>query len=154
MKIVRCLRLRGKARYSQTTIKIGPRRITCRLIKATDTHSECVIFIAFPRQNSYANACQYRVYTSVVYLYWLYFWSKEEKSRSRLSVRPHFCPILVWISVIDWWLILLKSVILFRISELEVLFYCLFIRKWFQPVFHQSIYTTGYLQCLCTTWLV
>jgi len=33
-------------------------RIACRIANDSDTHSEYVIFITFPRHNSYANALQ------------------------------------------------------------------------------------------------
>jgi hypothetical protein len=33
-------------------------RIACAITKAINSHSECVILIAFPRKNGYANALQ------------------------------------------------------------------------------------------------
>jgi hypothetical protein len=40
----------GRARQATDDSIIGGIRFTCCINKATDTHSECVILIAFPRQ--------------------------------------------------------------------------------------------------------
>jgi hypothetical protein len=45
---------------------IGVMRIACWMIKATDTHLECIILNAFARQNGYVNAPQCYVYTYIV----------------------------------------------------------------------------------------
>jgi len=39
--------------------------ITCWITKATDTHSECVIVAAFPRQNGYANTISMLYHTYI-----------------------------------------------------------------------------------------
>jgi hypothetical protein len=55
----------GTARQTTDDNIIQRMRFACWITKATDTHSEYVIFIAFHGNNCYANAPQCYVYTDI-----------------------------------------------------------------------------------------
>jgi hypothetical protein len=58
----------GRAREATDDNIIRRMRFACWVTKATDTHSEYVTLIAFPRNNGYANAPQCYIYTFIARL--------------------------------------------------------------------------------------
>jgi hypothetical protein len=58
----------GRARQATDDNIIRRMRITCRITKATDTHAEYVVLIAFPRQQWLRERASILCYTYITFL--------------------------------------------------------------------------------------
>jgi hypothetical protein len=62
----------GSSRQATGDNIIQRMRFTCWITKATDTHSEYVILIAFHGSNGYANAPEYYVIRTLALLFYVH----------------------------------------------------------------------------------
>jgi len=61
----------GTARQATEATVIRPMRYACWITKATDTHSEYVVLIIFPRQKYLQNRALILPWTHSAYLFWV-----------------------------------------------------------------------------------